>query len=206
MVFTTIPFRDREITVPINPQMLIPENFQDWDADGFELTLLETLYYRINGFELNNRLRNVCCQRDWFLDDELAPFVVVDHALLLERYKFSGDAKQQLIDATATNCHLIKPLMAKSKWGFDLSIQWITHTSFTEVLHIEQDFDNIQQAQDKVDIVQLFVNQTDWLHAARTIEDHYDQWKYLSPIAQANWKANFFGFGDVAEITRKTAG
>lgn len=206
MNFTTIRFRDREITKPINPQMLIPENFQDWDADGFELTLLETLYYRINGFELNNRLRNMCCQRDWFLDDELAPFVVVDHALLLERYKFNGDARQQLIDALATNCHLIKPLMTESKWGLDLSIQWLARDSFVEVLHVEQDFDNVQQAQDRVDNIETFVNQTDWLAAARSVASHIDQWEYLPSFEQNNWKANFFGLGSLAETTKKAAG
>jgi len=146
--FTHMPF----LTKPIQHHLVETLPFKDFDKDGYEVpTPLEHLHYEANNVELNREIQyHIAPVQEWYHDIEQSEHgLVLDHCMLLTRYAFAGEARQQLQEVCNTNRPILQKLLnIKPKWGIDFSLDYVTHNVVMEVIHIEQDFDNVDEAQD----------------------------------------------------------
>lgn len=194
MIVDTTPFnRNLICTTSVVPSVITVENVAYYDKDGFELTPLEIAYYQTNGIQLNTLLYNHAAQRQWVFG-ETQPGVIVDHSLLLERYAFGGDARDQLMMLRHDIPELLKLIATKSKWGFDFSVDYIADDEVTDLFHIEVDSQDVDQIEEQRTAVAKVIVSTDWADAAKTLRTRKSEWQHLDGNTQSDYKARFFGF------------
>lgn len=174
-----------------------------FDKDGFELTPLEQHYYRANGVALTNYLWNTAAQKQWIELEAPHSSVFLDHSMLLERYQFEQDAKEQLINQAHVLPELWKLITTRRKWGIDFSVDYIADKCVTDVFHIEYDSHNLEQLQAVKAVVEDIAMRTDWVDAGKSLRRLESMWRSLEGKEQQNWKARYFGF-DAAEVLCKT--
>ena len=191
--FTDSPY----LTKPIERLQVETLPFKDFDKDGYEVpTPLEYLHYEANGVELNREIQyHIAPVQEWYTDIESSEHgLVLDHCMLLTRYAFAGEAREQLVEVSKNRPILQKLLNIKPKWGIDFSLDYVTHNIVMEVIHIEQDFDSINAAQDAKNRLESIIDNTDWYDGAMKLWTKRDEWMHLSSDDQSDYKAQFFGW------------
>lgn len=171
--------------------------FKDFDKDGYEVpTPLEWLHYEANGIELNREIQfHIAPVQEWYRDIEQSEHgLVLDHCMLLTRYAFADDAREQIVEVCQNRPILQKLLNIKPKWGIDFSLDFVTHDIVMEVIHIEQDFDSIEDAQDAKERLESIIDNTDWYDGAMRLYQRKDEWINLSSDDHSDYKAQFFGW------------
>ena len=191
--FTNSPY----LTKPI--QQLDAETLplRDFDKDGYEVpTPLEYLHYEANGVELNREIQyHVAPVQEWYTDVEQSEHgLVLDHCMLLTRYAFAGEARQQIVEVSKNRPILQKLLNIKPKWGIDFSLDFVTHDIVMEVIHIEQDFDNVDEAEQAKAKLEYLIESTDWFDGAMQLYKRKHEWQNLSSDDHSDYKAQFFGW------------
>jgi hypothetical protein len=63
-----------------------------------------------------------------------------------------------------------------------------------EVIHIEQDFDSVEEAYDAKERLEHIINNTDWYEGAMRLYQRKDEWENLSSDDHSDYKAQFFGW------------
>ena len=63
-----------------------------------------------------------------------------------------------------------------------------------EVIHIEQDFDNLEDAYNAKERLETIINNTDWYEGAVKLWERKDEWINLSSDDHSDYKAQFFGW------------
>lgn len=114
--------------------------------------------------------------------------------MLLTRYAFAGDAREQLEEVKKNRPILQKLLNIKPKWGIDFSLDYVTHNIVMEVIHIEQDFDNVNEAMSAKERLEKIIDNTDWYDGAMRLYQRKDEWANLSSDDHSDYKAQFFGW------------
>ena len=133
--------------------------------------------------------------QEWYTDiEESEHGLVLDHCMLLTRYAFAGAAKEQLIEVCKNRPILQKLLNIKPKWGIDFSLDYVTHDIVMEVIHIEQDFDNLEAAEAARERLEKIIDNTDWYDGAIKLWSKRDEWVNLSSDDHSDYKAQFFGW------------
>ena len=191
--FNPLPF----LTKPIPYLSLETEPFRHFDKDGYEVpTTLERMFYEAQGVELNNEIQyHVAPVQEWFTDTEYSErFLVLDHCMLLTRYALAYEAREQVERAVQNRPILNKLLGIKPKWGIDFSLDYIDHDIVMEVIHIEQDFDNIHEALDAKERLEQIIENTDWYDGAASLWRKKDEWMNLSSDDHSDYKAQYFGW------------
>jgi len=191
--FNAEPF----LTKPIEQSLVETLPFKDFDKDGYEIpTPLEYLHYEANGVELNRDIQfHVAPVQEWYRDIENSEHgLVLDHCMLLTRYAFAGDALKQLEVVTNNRPILQKLINIKPKWGIDFSLDYVTHDIVMEVIHIEQDFDTIEEAQKAKMKLETIIENTDWELGVRQLIERRSEWENLSSDDHSDYKAQFFGW------------
>ena len=191
--FTDHPF----LTKPIERSLVETLPFKDFDKDGYEVpTPLEHLHYEINGVELNREIQfHIAPVQEWYRDvDQSEVNLVLDHCMLLTRYAFAGAAREQIEEVCKHRPILQKLLNIKPKWGIDFSLDFVTHDLVMEVIHIEQDFDNLDAAQEAKFKLENIIDNTDWYEGAVKLWQRKDEWINLSSDDHSDYKAQFFGW------------
>ena len=185
------------LTNPIPYLSLETEPFRHFDKDGYEVpTTLERMFYEAQGIELNNEIQyHVAPVQEWFTDTEASErFLVLDHCMLLTRYALANEAREQVEHAVQNRPILNKLLGIKPKWGIDFSLDYIDHDIVMEVIHIEQDFDNIEEAIDAKERLEHIIENTDWYDGAASLWRKKDEWMNLSSDDHSDYKAQYFGW------------
>jgi hypothetical protein len=171
--------------------------FKDFDKDGYEVpTPLEWLHYEANNINLNREIQfHIAPVQEWYTDVEQSEHgLVLDHCMLLTRYAFGGEAREQIIEVSKNRPILQKLLNIKPKWGIDFSLDYVTHDIVMEVIHIEQDFDNINEAEQAKAKLEYIIDSTDWYDGAMRLYQRKDEWINLSSDDHSDYKAQFFGW------------
>lgn len=180
-------------------------NLQCYDKDGYELTKLEKLYYEAQGYKLNRFLNKHFLGSSWLaLSDHFPhPNLYIEHSMLLNRCNFVDKAREQ-IDKYRHKYRLLNYLMhCKPKWGVDIALDWITDEKIYEIIHLEYDSYNINEAIEKKACVEEFFISHDLEDVARRIISKYDEWSPLTGYHQNYWKAKYLGFS-CSEDTQKS--
>lgn len=191
--FTDSPF----LTNPIERSLVETLPFKDFDKDGYEIpTPLEHLHYEANGVELNREIQyHIAPVQEWYTDTESSEHgLVLDHCMLLTRYAFAGAAREQLVEISKQRPILQKLLNIKPKWGIDFSLDYVTHDIVMEVIHIEQDFDNLEDAYRAKERLENIIDNTDWYDGAIALWKRKSEWENLSSDDHSDYKAQFFGW------------
>lgn len=181
----------------ISESELLNLSLKDFDKDGFEVPApLEQAYYRANNINLNTEIQyHVAPVKCLYIDvEDSDQELVLDHCMLLERYGFIGPAKSQLINAIEQKPIVQKLLSIVPKWGVDFSLDYITPDICMEVIHIEQDFHDYDEAVQVTNNLQKFIEGTDWLEGAKELIKCKDVWAELSSDDHSDYKAEFFGW------------
>ena len=189
---------DPYLTIPIDKHLVETLPFKDFDKDGYEVpTPLEHLHYEANNVELNREIQyHIAPVQEWYHDIEQSEHgLVLDHCMLLTRYAFAGEAREQLQEVCDINRPILQKLLnIKPKWGIDFSLDYVTHNVVMEVIHIEQDFDNVDEAQDAKERLESIIDNTDWYDGAMRLYQRKDEWINLSSDDHSDYKAQFFGW------------
>jgi hypothetical protein len=191
--FTENPY----LTKPIDRLSVETLPFKDFDKDGYEVpTPLEHLHYEANGVELNREIQyHIAPVQEWYTDVEQSEHrLVLDHCMLLTRYAFAGEARAQIEEVKQNRPILQKLLNIKPKWGIDFSLDFVTHDIVMEVIHIEQDFDNIEEANAAKEKLENIIDKTDWYDGAMMLYAKKHEWIDLSSDDHSDYKAKFFGW------------
>src|SRR6056300_1149328 len=173
--FTEFPY----LTSPIDRHLVETLSFKDFDKDGYEVpTPLEHLHYEANGVELNREIQyHIAPVQEWYTDTESSEHgLVLDHCMLLTRYAFAGEAREQIEQVCKQRPILQKLLNIKPKWGIDFSLDFVTHDIVMEVIHIEQDFDNVDEANEAKERLENIIDNTDWYDGAMRLWSRKDEW------------------------------
>ena len=191
--FTNDPY----LRTPIQRHLVETLPFKDFDKDGYEVpTPLEHLHYEVNDVELNREIQyHIAPVQEWYQDTEQSEHgLVLDHCMLLTRYAFAGEAREQIVEVCKNRPILQKLLNIKPKWGIDFSLDYVTHDIVMEVIHIEQDFDTIEAAQAAKERLESIIDSTDWYDGAMRLYQRKDEWMNLSSDDHSDYKAQFFGW------------
>jgi hypothetical protein len=185
------------LTTPIDRHLVETLKLQDFDKDGYEiLTPLEKLHYEKNKAELNEEIQfHTAPVKYWYIDEEEAEKgLVLDHCMLLTRFAFAGEARAQLEEVALERPILYKLLGIKPKWGIDFSLDYISQEICMEVIHIEQDFDNLEEAVAAKQKLENIIETTDWQAGAEELIERKSEWIDLSSDDHSDYKAQFFGW------------
>jgi hypothetical protein len=191
--FTNTPY----LTNPIDQQLVEQLRLDHFDKDGYEVpTPLERCFYEAQGVDLNCEIQyHIAPVQEWFKDTEYSESgLVLDHCMLLKRYSIQGAARHQLELAAEDRPILNKLLGIKPKYGIDFSLDYITHDICMEVIHIEQDFDNIEDANTAKERLEHIIETTDWQAGAEELLARKAEWEHLSSDDHSDYKAQFFGW------------
>ena len=185
------------LTTPIQRHQVETLPFKDFDKDGYEVpTPLEWLHYEANNVTLNREIQfHIAPVQEWYWDTETSEHgLVLDHCMLLTRYAFGGEAREQLEQVSKNRPILQKLLNIKPKWGLDFSLDYVTRDIVMEVIHIEQDFDSVDEAERAKERLEYIIDNTDWYDGAMQLYQRRDEWENLSSDDHSDYKAQFFGW------------
>ena len=185
------------LTQTISHSLVNTLPLKDFDKDGYEVpALLERAYYEAQGIKLNHEIQyHIAPVLPWFIDDEDSENgLVLDHCMLLQRYALSGAAKHQVELASDDRPILQKLLNVKPKWGIDFSLDYVSKDIVMEVIHIEQDFDSIDKANQAKTNLEKIIENTDWEDGVRRLIKRKSEWENLSSDDHSDYKAQFFGW------------
>lgn len=191
--FTNSPY----LTKPI--QQLDAETLplRDFDKDGYEVPApLELAYYRANNVIMNTEIQyHIAPVQEWFTDTENSEHgLVLDHCMILTRYALAGEAREQLKTVAKNRPIVNKLLSIKPKYGIDFSLDYITHDVIMEVIHIEQDFTTLEEANEAKEKLEHIIDTTDWYQGVIDLQRKKHEWENLSSDDHSDYKAQFFGW------------
>ena len=185
------------LTTPIDQTSLETLSLRDFDKDGFEIPApLEYEYYKVNNIELNLEIQyHIAPVKSWYIDaEDSEQGLVLDHCMLLQRYGFDGDAKKQLQSIKEQRPIVQKLLGIKPKWGIDFSLDFVSKDIVMEVIHIEQDFFTIEEANEAKTKLENIIDNTDWLDGAKQLIKRKAEWEHLCSDDHSDYKAQYFGW------------
>jgi hypothetical protein len=164
-----------------------------FDQNGYDLTILETLYASANQHPYISHRYKQCLKQEWFVQDEKNEGAVLNHAYLFERKGYEGAAAEQLQKWCRKNPTLYKVLKYRPKWGIDFSMDWVDMDgNVFEILHFEYDgfdYKEIELVRKKLEKHLLSI---DWDTAGKDLLKRKSEWHHLGFFEQSEWKCNYF--------------
>ncbi len=191
-IFEPRPF----LTKPIAKQWLLNSRLENFDKDGYEIERLERFYYSINSVKLNTEIQEHSAPAQaWYIDGDFSEQeLILDHCMILTRYAYDGEAKEQIEEICESKPVMQKLLRIRPKWGIDFSLDYITHDTVMEVLHIEQDFLDYNDAVLAKTKLEDIVDNTDWEAGVKELIERKSEWENLCSDDHSDYKAKFFGW------------
>jgi hypothetical protein len=191
--FTDSPY----LTNPIRQLDAETLPLRDFDKDGYEVPApLELAYYHTNNVIMNTKIQyHIAPVQEWFTDTENSEHgLVLDHCMILTRYALAGEAREQLEEVAKNRPIVNKLLSIKPKYGIDFSLDYVTHDVIMEVIHIEQDFTTLEEANAAKERLEHIIDTTDWYQGVIDLQSRKHEWENLSSDDHSDYKAQFFGW------------
>ena len=179
------------ITTPILDDCFSQYNIQHFDNDGFQLNRIEQLYYTANGIRIEECLGVQAAHYTWATTTH--PNYILDHSMILTRCCYAGQALEQLKEHSIKFPYLRKYLSVKPKWGLDFALEYFNDDDYVEVIHIEQDYDSVDKAQQAKQEFENKILSTNWEKFTQQIIKKRTEWEQLQGMARNDWKAQEWG-------------
>lgn len=166
-----------------------------FDQNGYDLTIVEQEYARVNGYEPKEHRYLYTCKSEWFIDEEPKTHGPhLNHSDLYFRHGFSGMAGQQLQQKAKTDPIFHKFTQMRPKWGVDMSIDYADFDgNVFELLHFEWDSFTPELVKVVKRTVEDLVLKTDFDAKAQEMIERKDEWHHLGFFEQSDWKQKFWG-------------
>lgn len=177
-----------------------------FDREGYQLNTLEKLYHIENKVDIytqdrmarrvSNDALNAVMQH-WYIQNQEHPNIFIDHAHILHRFAFEGEALNQLVEMSEQYPKLQKMIKIKPKYGLDFAIDWIDENQIIEMFHVELDCRDYSTFVDIVDKLQTFIETTDWENKGRELVARKSEWVGLDEYKQSAYKAKLYGLDQI---------
>ena len=144
------------------------------DHEGFDLNEIEQAYYHHNHVSLipdatwykdggqTNGTNAVIAT--WFTQKTHSE-LVLDHSHFVFKYPIVGEARTQLEQYAVQRPELLRILSARFKAGLDLCVDYFGADRVEPIVHIEWDFECLQEMHDAMLYVQSTMQSRKWLSA-----------------------------------------
>lgn len=172
--------------------LLNPYSVDLFDQNGYNLTESEQSFCKFNNIVFQSRRHEKVIRNPWFVSNKRNG-VHINHSDLFERKSYSELALEQLKTYSKNNPMLFKLINLKSKWGIDLSLDYVSEDRCFEVFHYEWDSFEFNLVYDKKKEIEEFVLKQDWEHVADIFWRHRNEWNNLDFFGQSEWRTNFLG-------------
>lgn len=172
--------------------LLNPYSVDLFDQNGYNLTESEQSFCKFNNIVFQVRRHEKVIRNPWFVSNKRSG-VHINHSDLFERKSYSELALEQLKTYSKNNPMLFKLINLKSKWGIDLSLDYVSEDRCFEVFHYEWDSFEFNRVYDKKKEIEEFVLKQDWEHVADIFWRHRNEWNNLDFFGQSEWRTNFLG-------------
>jgi len=166
-----------------------------FDHNGYDLTPLERMYSRVNTSQPLHKYRGThsILKKKWFTQPIQREGYILNHAMLLERKGYGGMALEQLHTEAMHNPLLYKMIQYQTKWGIDISIDYISKGDCFEVFHYEYDSFDLNKIHDMKDKIERLVVGMDITNVAKDLQRCKKDWYHLEFFQQSKWKTAYFG-------------
>jgi len=149
------------------------------DHEGFDLNEIEQMYYLHNGIQLSkdntwykdggqDTGTNAIIQ-SWFTQTSQNDFLVLDHSHFVFKYPIVGAARQQLISYATKRPELYRILSVNFKCGLDLCIDYYNTDRVEPVVHIEWDYETVEEMIEASKYVESVICNPEWLNVVPAI-------------------------------------
>ena len=163
-----------------------------FDQNGYHLTAVEQCYADVNGYPKQIRRHETVIRKPWLVWNKFTG-AHINHSDLFERKSYGGNALEQLNQYAESNTMLHKIIKMKSKWGIDISIDYVSADAVFEVFHYEWDSFEYDAIYEKKIEIENFVLNQDWDVVAKDLWKIRDKWLYLDFFDQTKWRTDYFG-------------
>lgn len=163
-----------------------------FDQNGYHLTAVEQCYADVNGYPKQIRRHETVIRKPWLVWNKFMG-AHINHSDLFERKSYGGNALEQLSQYAESNPMLHKIIKMKSKWGIDISIDYVSADAVFEVFHYEWDSFEYDAIYEKKIEIENFVLNHDWDVVAKDLWKIRDKWLYLDFFDQTKWRTDYFG-------------
>lgn len=146
------------ITTPIQDESILlnTEYGCHVDHEGFDLNQIEQEYHKAHGVSLTHDptlykdgagpAGTHAIIRPWCEQHEVSDYkLIIDHSHFVYRYPIRGLAAEQIKQYTSKRPELLRLLAPQFKCGLDLCIDYFKDDEIHPIVHIEWDYDNVEE-------------------------------------------------------------
>lgn len=184
------------LNTPVQDSAVQRTTMRYFDKDGYELNDTEQLYYHAQSINIaEQHLSHTANHVAWIIDvDNEVLGATLDHSILVQRWAYTDEAREQIIRLSKQNPLLNKLLSIKPKWGTDISLDYVYPGGATELFHVEYDHCDYDTACEMRDRLADLVRRTDWEYGAQCVMNCKARWEHLCSDDQSDWKVKYFGW------------
>jgi len=177
-----------------------------FDREGYELNSIEKEFYSANSVPVLVEERQTRRVPDdalkvqlqhWYSEIDTHPNLLIDHAHILHRLAYKGEALEQIKEKAKEYPHLWRMVHMKPKYGADFAVDWVDEEQAVEIFHFEIDGRNTEEFLLNLSKLEKFIASTDWEKKAKELLSKKNEWKPLDEYKQAVYKAELFGFNKI---------